>query len=30
MSRDYLGGFSGHMSQSAKVGRNLVNSLFDH
>lgn len=30
MSGDYLRGFSGHMSQSDLVGRNLVNSLFDH
>lgn len=29
MSRDYLRDFSGHMSQSALVGRNLVNSLSD-
>lgn len=29
MSRDHLRGFSGHMSQLALVGRNLVSSLFD-
>lgn len=30
MSRDYLRGFSGHVSPSALVGRDLVGSLFDH